>query len=796
MIFCGSPAIDAPCRPCRLLMRSVSHLVPRSFARSLATCGLGVLAFALPLSRPASAQELEGCETSKQWTIHRLGKDHLKLVGQVEVTCREQTFFADEIELFSDTNRLIATGNVVFTSGTSRIAADRLEFNTKTRTGTFFNASGSAALKGDGTGPAVQPVERSIFGTQEPDVYFYGEKIEKIGREKYRITRGGFTTCVQPTPRWQLTSGSVILNLEHYAVLTNSLFKVKGVPLLYLPVFYYPINKEDRATGFLIPGYGTSTIRGQTLSNAFFWAIDRSQDATLLHDWYSATGQGFGGEYRYMAAPGSEGSLRVYNLREHEAEYTQNGVTTVTPARRSYEIRGGLSQRLGRNLRARGRADYFSDITVQQTYNMNVYEASRRQRVFAGSLTGNWGPYNVIGSFDRSQYFYDDTSSTVRGGTPRVSANRAERPLFGTPFYFSVGGEYVTFLARRETAAEIVDNGLSRMDVLPRFRIPFTRWQFLTVNASVGWRFTYWTESKTSTGAQVDDAISRNYFDLQANITGPVFNRIWNRPSSQYASKLKHSVQPFLNLQRVSAIDNFDQIVQLDGTDVIVGSVTRVSYGVQNRLYRKPGDGGRSSEILNVSLGQTYYTDANAALYDRYYQTAYNAPSRFSPLSILVRGWPTERILGQYRAEYDTKFEAFRTMSADGTVAIADWLHTTGGWSQRRYIPGLPGFDDPTRLDHYLNAATQVRLKQNRYGAVYNFNYDLVLNNFLQQRLMGYYNAQCCGFAVEYQTYNLAGLGVRSPVSRDKRFNVSFTLAGIGTFSNFLGALGGTPGRY
>jgi hypothetical protein len=40
------------------------------------------------------------------------------------------------------------------------------------------------------------------FGNQDPDVYFYGDMIEKISARSYRLTRGGFTTCVQPTPRW------------------------------------------------------------------------------------------------------------------------------------------------------------------------------------------------------------------------------------------------------------------------------------------------------------------------------------------------------------------------------------------------------------------------------------------------------------------------------------------------------------------------------------------------------------------------------------------------------------------
>ena len=39
--------------------------------------------------------------------------------------------------------------------------------------------------------------------------------------------------------------------------LFNSVFNVKGVPLLYLPVMYYPTNKENRSTGFLLPTYGS-----------------------------------------------------------------------------------------------------------------------------------------------------------------------------------------------------------------------------------------------------------------------------------------------------------------------------------------------------------------------------------------------------------------------------------------------------------------------------------------------------------------------------------------------------------
>ena len=110
---------------------------------------------------------------------------------------------------------------------------------------------------------------------------FAGEVIEKIGPRKYKITNGGFTTCVQPTPRWDLRAGTIVLNLEHYTFLRNAVFNVKGVPLLYTPVMYYPTKKEDRATGILLPTLGSTTLRGESIHNAFFWVLDRSQDATL-----------------------------------------------------------------------------------------------------------------------------------------------------------------------------------------------------------------------------------------------------------------------------------------------------------------------------------------------------------------------------------------------------------------------------------------------------------------------------------------------------------------------------------
>ena len=312
-----------------------------------------------------------------------------------------------------------------------------MEFDTKSRTGTFYNAHGMASL-GD-------RVDKSMFGTQEADAHLPRHaRSTSSDPKKYKIVDGAFSTCVQPTPRWEVVSGSATLNLDDYALLKNSVFRVKGVPVMYLPIFYYPIQEDDRATGFLLPTYGTSTLRGQSLSNAFFWAISRSQDATFVHDWFSKAGQQMGGEYRYILSGGSQGNARFSFLDEKTTDADDG--RERQPGRRSYQITGGMTQTLGGGLRARANADYVSDIAPEQLYQQNIYRATRSTRSFGGNVTGSWSQIVLSGTLDRTDVFYPDGSYTTYGGLPRINFSRAERRIAKSPFYFGASAEYATML--------------------------------------------------------------------------------------------------------------------------------------------------------------------------------------------------------------------------------------------------------------------------------------------------------------------------------------------------------------
>ena len=748
---------------------------------------------------------------SRQFRIEQLGDNHVRLTGEVEITEDDYRFFADQVDVYVDESRLVAVGNVVYAGNDgARVAGDRAEFNTQDRTATFYDASGSVTL-------GEELIERSMFGTQEPDMLFYGEVIEKLGARSYRLTRGGFTSCVQPTPRWQMTASTLTLDLDSHALLRNAVLEVKGVPVLYLPFMYYPIPEEDRATGFLMPTYGASTFRGQSLSNAFFWAAGRSQDATFYHDWFPRSGQGRGAEYRYTRGGGSQGRLRAYFLNERETSLTVGGVEREFPSRQSYELRGNARQRLAPNLSVRGQIDYFSDVTVQQLYQTNILEASSRQRSMSGNIAGAWGLYQLSGTFEMNETFFGARESTLWGAGPRVTFDQSQRQVLSTPLYFSFQSEYAHLLRSSTVDLDLdpftagavpgltaisLDSGLDRFDVNPVLQIPFTRWPFLSIDSSVSWRGTYWTRrldagagASRGFAAQIDEGIGRAFFDLRSEITGPSLVKVWDTPDGGYAERMKHLIEPWVILQRTTAVDDFDRIVQLEALDAIPGNVTQIRYGVNNRLYARRAEGDQDSvarEILSVIVSQAYYSDANAAQFDPRFQTSFSntPPSHLSPVKLDVRTALTRRLSGSLRAEYDTRFMALRAVSAEGTIGLGGWLRTTAGWSQRRFVDGLRGFTDPRRLDHYLNAFTSLRTRDNTLGGAYSFHYDVERGRYLQQRVLVYYNAQCCGISGELQTFNFAGLGARARVPRDVRLSLSFTLAGLGTFANVLGAFG------
>ena len=109
-------------------------------------------------------------DTQSSRTLDRIGADRYIRRGDVQIDLGDTQIYADEVEFFTDQNRATATGNVVVAQANSRIAADRADFDLKTKLGTFYNAWGMAPVGPQKTrstavpGPSA-PLAGGLFGS-------------------------------------------------------------------------------------------------------------------------------------------------------------------------------------------------------------------------------------------------------------------------------------------------------------------------------------------------------------------------------------------------------------------------------------------------------------------------------------------------------------------------------------------------------------------------------------------------------------------------------------------------------
>ncbi len=704
----------------------------------------------------------------------------------VEVRCPEVQVYAQEIDYWSSEGRLELRGQVVFQQGGTRVAAVRGEYNRRTQLGRFETASGTLQL-------TDKEIDRTLFGSLEPEATFTAKLIEKIGPKKYRLTDATFTTCVQPSRRWQIMSSKLTFTVDKYATMQNARLMVKDVSVVYLPFFYYPIQEDNRATGFLMPGYGSSTYRGFTLSNAFFWAINRNSDATIYHDWFARSGQGAGLDYRYVNHGGS-GDVRLYAINEKSVLADDGSVST--PSKRSYEFRGNLVQRLPGNINVQGRADFFTDVATQQLYQSDINAFTQRTSSFGLNANGAWGRMSATAQAERNDIYYGLVASSYRT-FPRVNLTLSQAPIGRTKIY--VGGSFETVNLARFGNIDDPDTreAMFRTDAGVVVRAPISLGPALSLRPQVSFRRTQWNARRDPvTGARVEESISRQLFDAQLSMTGPVFSRIYNTEGNRWLERVKHVVEPSVTISRRSAFDRFDEIIPLDpGVDLIVGGVTQVRYGISNQVLARvrQADGeSMSRELASLSVTQSYYSDENAAQYDGLSGTSFGPqttilppPSKFSPWSVSLNVSPAQTVQGSFGLEYDTKFGAVRSYRASTTITQPAFDVSTS-WSKQQVIPGLSGYSDPRYATHQLNFSGRLRKPGGGASIAYSTYIDILNDRFLQHRFGAFYNAQCCGVAVDYVIANYSHYGLRN----DKRFSLSFSLAGVGSFVNPLGVFG------
>ncbi|MDQ2843144.1 MAG: hypothetical protein M3Y72_19315, partial [Acidobacteriota bacterium] len=229
---------------------------------------------------------------------------YLKRSAKVQTS--EMSISADEIDYNSDTHWAYARGHVRlehYKTG-DIINAEKGEFNLETDEGKFYSVKGTA--------PPKLMTNPFTLTTTNP-FYFQAQWVDRI-KNRYILHHGFVTDCKLPKPWWVFEAPTFDIVPGDRAMARSAVFRLKNIPILYLPYFRRPLGRNPRQSGFLTPNFGHTTLFGYVYGLGYYWAMSRSYDMTGIVEDYTQRGPSFLYDFRGKPNENTDFNFNLYSV--------------------------------------------------------------------------------------------------------------------------------------------------------------------------------------------------------------------------------------------------------------------------------------------------------------------------------------------------------------------------------------------------------------------------------------------------------------------------------------------------
>ncbi len=699
---------------------------------------------------------------------------HLR--GAVRLETSDMLLRADELDYNTETGDAEARGHVHFEHFIrgEKLDCDHAEYNVDTETGKFYEVSGTATAR-------IQ-ARRGLLVTQTP-FYFQGKWAERL-EDHYILHDGFLTDCVLPGAWWRLKGPAFTIVPGDHAISKNSLFYLKGMPLMYFPYFYKSLKKEPRRSGFLIPNFGNSSTRGKVVGGGYFWAINRSYDLTYQGRYF--TQAGFAHHVEVEGDPNQRTSFDVVTdiLKDRRLIPVPNG-EQIKPS--GEQILAHFKTDLGDGWLGRAELDYISSFLFRQQYTESFNEAVFSETHSVGFLTKHWSDFGVNLVAQRNVEYQSTNPKDevdVRK-LPEIDFTQREHQfdIKGFPFWFSFDSS--AGLMSRSQPLYQTRQFVDRLDFAPRLTTAFHLPGGFQLVPSVGIRETSYGSSFIATNVVAGQDVLRNSRDANVVLILPSFERVFKSPS-WLGEKVKHVIEPRVTYQYTAGIDNFQRFIHFDESDVLTNT-NQIEFSLANRLLAKDKNGVvtdfltwqvRYDRYFDPTFGGAIIPGQRNVFTDSLNLTGYaflDGVRRSSPIVSVLR--LQSRVGVEWRADYDPVMHGFvnSNVSVDGRIKL---YHDSLGHALLKTDPILLKTDpllapSANQLRGVVSYGTETR-RGFRFGFSAYYDYIRGVLDYSQTEVT--YNTDCCGLSLQYGRFNVPGF-------RDEtQFHVSFAISNIGSF--------------
>ena len=434
--------------------------------------------------------------------------------GNVVVKVGRQIIHSDEMTLNSTTGNIRATGSVIFEEGLLKITGQSSDFNMKTGSGDFYDA--------------VLRLDQQF--------YLEAKKLSRLEADRYRGLTAKVSSCLDCPQSWSMTGSSIDLEVEGYAEIHHALVQIKDNPVLYFPVFYFPV-KTKRQSGFLMPTYSSAPELGSQILIPYFWAHSGYSDSTFEYRYMSKGGNRLWSELRYLY------SDRTFAMGQ--GSFTRSGdLTPETPLNDRYGLSLDQRWQISPNWTERFRGEMESDTRYSWSFYRDFQGTRLPTLVNEPSIT--WQNDNLYGygllKFNRDNLIRERASEAGINKLPELGFSIPSALLFGV-VRASADFRHESF--RRSTLGYDTDTGWirsgDRNTIIGHLNVPVNLSVFLW-EPLAEIRIDHYLFPDRPSGVAESAARGRLFLDQKF---GTTFSRVFKTDLGSLKA-IKHSIEPFI----------------------------------------------------------------------------------------------------------------------------------------------------------------------------------------------------------------------------------------------------------
>ena len=292
--------------------------------------------------------------------------------------------------------------------------------------------------------------------TKIDDGHFTGSEIRNEDKNIFYMKKIVYSTCDLDTPHFHFSSPKMKM-IQNDKIIAKPIFlNISQIPILGLPFAILPSSQSGRQSGWIMPSYGTSSLRGNYLDGfGYYWAVNDYFDTRILASFADLQGVVFKSINKYNNRYKYSGQLHL-ETRQYLPSGLASGEKDIFdifgPRKKDYVFKWTHRQLLRRNQSLNVNASYYSNGDYNYTTSINQNRRLTQQAISNLTYSKSWKKSNNSISvnlssktdlmanrkIDVNSSFYQaplraETQLNITTNTlPSLSFRHGQRPIFAT----------------------------------------------------------------------------------------------------------------------------------------------------------------------------------------------------------------------------------------------------------------------------------------------------------------------------------------------------------------------------